>query len=265
MTPERARKILRAWRDDAASVPSAELAEALARAEEDPSLADWLDRQKEADARVRGAFAQIEPPASLRERVLARVAAGESTAADPPGETVPFAPPPTARPRLRRVAQVGSLAAALIALLGISLFLFDPSPVEAQPELGAFFDEARTRADPAEADPPAEHGPTVDSWSEARGVLRDEGAPTPAGMPAEVEGSTPLSVYSFRWRGTPVGAVVVEHPEHGRGTVFSIDRTVFANLSEVHEDPTRLREGPSLLLAWIADGRVHTLAFAGHP
>lgn len=278
MTPERAREILRAWRKDVEEVESADLAEALQLAEDDRSLGAWLAGQQEADANVRAEFGKLEPPASLKEKLMARLEAEDSPAdtsptadplpadpplADPSDRTVPFPPPAPHQRRRWRVAPLWSVAATLLVLLGITLFVFDPSPLEAQPELAAFLDEARSRADSARADLSADRGQTVRSWDDAEGLLHDQGVPAPAGMPAQVREATPLFIYSFRWEDAPVGATVVEHPERGRGTVFSISRTIFPDLSELREDPTYVRAGDTPVLAWVADDHVHTLVFAG--
>lgn len=72
MTPSEAKFILRAHRTDGRYPPDDPLfAEALALAEDSPELADWLAREHALDQTVANKLEAVQPPAGLRETILA--------------------------------------------------------------------------------------------------------------------------------------------------------------------------------------------------
>lgn len=70
MTREQAREILLLHRSGADNDP--ELAEALRLASDDPELRQWLEQHREFNASISKQLQGIEPPADLKEHILAR-------------------------------------------------------------------------------------------------------------------------------------------------------------------------------------------------
>jgi hypothetical protein len=72
MNPQEAKFILRAHRADGRHAPDDPVfAEALAETERSPALAEWLAREHALDATVANKLDAIQPPAGLRETILA--------------------------------------------------------------------------------------------------------------------------------------------------------------------------------------------------
>ena len=261
MNPERARAILRAWREDAPSVETADLQAALQQSREDPGLQAWLSEQRETDARVRAALARVDPPASLEREILAQLEENAGRPAD--SADGPLAFPPSARSRrpFWRSPSILSLAASVLVLVGIGLFVLDPNPLEAQPRLSEFFAEAHSQADLSSDAGPAKGGTAVQSWTQAQSVLHDQGYPSPAGMPREIARAIPFYVRTLEWRDSPVGVTLVDHPERGRAVLLSIEAEIFANPHDLQGEFLRTSEDGTPLVAWVADGKVHTIVF----
>lgn len=74
MTREQAKEILLLHRDGAAE-KDPQLAEALHFAASDPELRQWLEQHREFTALIAPQFASIEPPANLKDQILARAKA----------------------------------------------------------------------------------------------------------------------------------------------------------------------------------------------
>jgi len=71
MNTTEAKFILQARRPDGRDDADPRFAEALEQARRDPSLAEWLAREQAFDATVAGKLRSVQPPAGLREAILA--------------------------------------------------------------------------------------------------------------------------------------------------------------------------------------------------
>lgn len=71
MNSTEARFILRARRPDGCDDADPHFEEALKQTKRDPSLAAWLDREQAADAAIAEKLRAVQPPAGLRESILA--------------------------------------------------------------------------------------------------------------------------------------------------------------------------------------------------
>lgn len=78
MNHEEAKFLLRARRPGGRDAGEAVFAEALREAERDPQLKAWQAREEAFDAAMERKLAAIEPPAGLREAILAGARAGET-------------------------------------------------------------------------------------------------------------------------------------------------------------------------------------------
>lgn len=70
MDRHHAQQILLTYRLGEHAPPGSELAEALALAEKDPELAEWLEAQLRYDRRLRSALRSVTPPAGLQQAIL---------------------------------------------------------------------------------------------------------------------------------------------------------------------------------------------------
>ncbi|RME68806.1 MAG: hypothetical protein D6781_10080 [Verrucomicrobia bacterium] len=75
MKPEEAKFILRAYRCDRAHRHDALFAEALAEANSDPALLEWLAREQAFDAAIAEKVEKVAPPPDLRDNILAGIRA----------------------------------------------------------------------------------------------------------------------------------------------------------------------------------------------
>jgi hypothetical protein len=76
MNPEEAKSILHAYRPDGSDASDATICAALKVAKDDPVLAKWFERQQAFDRAMCAKLSTIEPPAALREAILAGASAG---------------------------------------------------------------------------------------------------------------------------------------------------------------------------------------------
>lgn len=71
MNDNEARFLLRAFRPDGSDALDPRFAEALAQAEKSPALQSWLKREKSFDHAVANKLREMQPPAGLRDAILA--------------------------------------------------------------------------------------------------------------------------------------------------------------------------------------------------
>ena len=90
MTNECAKFLLSAYRSNGADAQDPVFKEALDQARHDPVLANWLREQREFDEIISAKLCSIEPPAGLREAILA----APETSWPAPDRAVPAPEPP---------------------------------------------------------------------------------------------------------------------------------------------------------------------------
>jgi len=105
MTNEEAKFVLRAYRANGADAGDAAFREALEQAQRDPELNKWFTAQQAFDRAVTKKLGEVQPPAGLRESILAGAKLGER------GSLAPT-------PWWRAPAWMG-LAASIVLLLGV--------------------------------------------------------------------------------------------------------------------------------------------------
>lgn len=71
MNNQEAKFILRASRPDGQDADDPQVQEALQQAQRDPLLAQWLERERAADAKIAALLDEIAPPPELRAQILA--------------------------------------------------------------------------------------------------------------------------------------------------------------------------------------------------
>ena len=79
MTRNEAKAILLLCRPDTADADDSQVAEALAVAQQDSELADWLERQRAEQQALRQQFRKLTAPAGLKEQIISEQAAQEKS------------------------------------------------------------------------------------------------------------------------------------------------------------------------------------------
>lgn len=108
MNRDEAREILSVWRPWAKDAQSAEFADALAFARQDPELAAWLEEHVATQEAIRSAFKQIEVPAGLKEQILSERDLKKIV--------------PLERPDPSRRVQLYALAASVVLVCGVAVY-----------------------------------------------------------------------------------------------------------------------------------------------
>jgi hypothetical protein len=111
MTREEAQEILLLQREGRLVENDAEVAEALRMAASDAELGQWLEQQREFNARVAQEFQSIEAPADLKARILAGAAGDRLKAGQ------------HARWRASRVAIWAAAAAVILLVAGVDIWI----------------------------------------------------------------------------------------------------------------------------------------------
>jgi hypothetical protein len=127
MTRDEAKFLLTARRPNGADDADPQMAEALAFARRDPELTQWLAREVAADSALAGKFRSFQPPADLKERILAG------------RKVVHF---PTAM--VRRRVWLAASAAMFALVLGLAAFLWrqqTPTLASVKEHLAEFLEE----------------------------------------------------------------------------------------------------------------------------
>lgn len=245
MNREEAKTVLRAWREGIAPAGDPVIDEAFARLETDRVLAEWFESERTFDGRVENAVAGIPVPSDLRARILA-------------------AAPPKAGGRksgggkIRRFPAVLSLAASLIALTFVGVLVFDPSALEAEPDLAEFHNyvsEAMSM--------PADPGTESEDFAELQRYLADHRAVVPDALPEELASLSPTGANVTEWLGRVV-SVVHLRDDRGQGyRLFLLPATAVPEAEELPSKPELRRLRKTSLLIWAKDGILYGLATGG--
>ncbi|SDT87227.1 hypothetical protein SAMN05444156_0283 [Verrucomicrobium sp. GAS474] len=190
LTPEEARRLLRAARANGADDADPAFAEALALARRDPELARWLAEERRVDLHVTGRLAETFPTAApdpdAKAALLARM-----RSAEPRPVAIPV--PLLRRPRayaLLALAAVAIAAAALLPLLRPSYASYEGELAE-QIACGEVTQLAHESPDVA----------TLEHW------LAANHAPSPIVLPGSLQAVPSLGCRTFNWKGRQVGQV----------------------------------------------------------
>jgi len=215
MNREEAKTVLRAWREGIAPEGDPLIREAFASLETDRVLAEWFESERTFDGRVEDALAGIPVPSDLRARILA--AAPSEAGGRKSG-----------RGRIRRFPAVLSLAASLIALTFVGVLVFDPSALEAEPDLAGFYSHVAETMSGA-ADP----GTESEDFAELQRYLADHTAVVPDALPEELASLSPTGANVTEWLGRVVGVVHLRD-DRGEGyRLFLLPKTAVPEAEEL--------------------------------
>jgi len=185
MNNEEAKFRLRAYRPGGADAGDPALSEALEQAKRDPALGAWFEREQAHGRAVAQKLAAVQPPAGLREAILAGARASK------PKE-------PAARPRWR--SPLWLMAAAAVLMLG-SVLTWWKAPVA-----GATLDEFAVNF--------VARGFVLQKHSADLGALRswltERQGPLPEALPAKFAELRALGCRTLDFRGREVSLVCFE-------------------------------------------------------
>ncbi len=178
-----AKFILQARRPDGRDDADPQFAEALAQARRDPALAEWLAREQAFDATVSGKLRAVQPPAGLRDAILAGARMSRP---------VPF----------WRRAQVLAMAASVAIIIGL---------VSTWPVVRPAADVERLALGVmSEVDSDAHHDAMPRPQGALRTLLADSGARLAAGVPFNFDQLKASGCRSLRIGGREVLEVCFE-------------------------------------------------------
>ncbi len=242
MDISQAKSILSAYRADMPDADDAAFTEALAMAEQDPELAQWFENEQNFDEIFAGKLIGIHPPDGLKEKLLAL---------DPEKKTVPFpqaegkpasAPLPGQRPWWKR-SSILSAAATFVILLGFGAVLFEPSAVEAEPELSQYYDRIENHF---------EHDPRPDQSSsdlnQIRGILDSTGLPSPGALPPKVDALGEMGFGSFQYKGQTISFIEMKGDQ--TFCLYLMDKALGGDQVPANGTPVVFQRGDLSLMAW---------------
>jgi len=232
---EEAKLILSAYRPNGEDAADPAFAQALAAAENEPALAEWLADQQAFDRAVSRKLAEVSAPDTLRERILAGVK--------------------LSRPRRWwRLPQLWLAAAAVALLAMLGSFVRSPSKYEIaewQKHALSVLDElenGRTGFDKRGRD-----SSQLIAW------LRTQSAPAPTEIPAKLSARTTYGCKTWQWNGQRISLMCFKAGEKGGVHLFTTDR---ASLTKAPPEGTPAfdRHGNWFVASWSKDRHSYMLA-----
>lgn len=186
-----------------------EVVVALEAAKLDPALGEWAKNQVAADGKISGALRAVQPPAGLRDRILAG-----GRVSRPSGES-------WFERRMFGIFTASEVVAiaAIATLLGVALIYnyFGQTTDERPWQL-----VAATRAGEFEAGTtPLEHEDGV--FESTVGWMREKACPTPAVLPEGLRGLGLFGCAVTKWNGKPIGIVCFKLGKDKEVHLVSID------------------------------------------
>ncbi len=218
---------------------------ALEAAESDEELAAWLEREQAFDTALSDKLARIQPPADLKERLLAAGATADSTV---------LIEPPAAW--WRRPALI-SLAASALVLLTLAVFLLEPQEIRADELLEDFTEDMVAHC--SQKRPPHQRS---SDWNDVSTFLRDNNHPYPQMdvLPARVRQTQPRGAKILHWRDHPVGVVKLDDPTWSY--LYIIRRQPFFGAKDLSAPHSREHSGHRVFM-WNDADHVYILVVDG--
>jgi len=247
MTIEEAKTILAATHPDGAQPRDAEVEQALKLAETEPELAAWLAEQAAFDAAFSKALDDIEPPAGLKEKLLALEPVSPGLAQD---DKVISLPAPWWKSK-----GLLSAAATVAILFGFAAILLKPTDVQADQSLESFQD---IMADHFRGDPKL--FVTSDDLDEIRADLAKNDRPVPGDLPDKVDALLELGYGSLEYQGYPVVYISMHNGDIYR--LYLVEEACFEHAPEM-DKPQIVADEELALMTWTDDGNVYVLILRG--
>ncbi len=200
MEKNEARQILQAYRSDLSAIDDPNVREALRLAEDDPQLQALLKEEQAFDRAFAEKLQQIEPPASLMERILenAPLETNSMVEQQKPAKLIWWKNP-----------AVWSAAACLLALIALAaVFMPIRSPSANQADLVLMNNFARAAA---------LHSPTIhqmdfqhNNISEIGAYLAKNNSPHPRDLPGNMDQLLGMGCVTYTWENNPVGVICLQ-------------------------------------------------------
>ncbi len=235
MDSRRAREILRHFRPGVDG-DGAELDEALAQAQRDPDLRDWLAREGEIHRALQRKLRTVEPPPELFGQILQRQRA--------------LRPSPA-----RRLLDFARLAAVVLVLCGVAYYWLRPAP---QNSFGAYEDYlGRLVAHPYRM------SLETANLDKIRSFLGNNQAPADYVLHPGLERARALGCATLSWNGNPVSMLCFSAPREDRKIfLFVLDRGAIPD-SPGGSRPAIRQSGAFALAGWTEGGRSYVLVAQG--
>ena len=238
MTREQAQEVLLLHRPGISVESDLEIAEALRMLANDPELARWFDQQREFNSLVKKQMASIEPPAGLKEQLLAgaqqRVAQGS----------------------LLRRHPVWAMAAAVVILMAAGSFWISRHGEDAQ-TFANFQSRMTSFALRTYGMDIVTNNPAA-----VRAYLASAGAPADFPLTAGLEKLPVKGGGRLSWQNQPVAMMCFGLTNNQTAFMFVIDEKAI-------DKPASAREVTSnqdlSSVTWSRDGKIYLLAAAERP
>lgn len=240
MNREEAKIILSAWRPGRDSAEGDALfQQALACIESDPELAEWFAAHQADDDLMRQALRKIEPPAHLRDAILAEA------------KIVPMA-----SPAARRMPLAWAYAAAAAVFL-LAAVLFIPGGVPVQ---------SASAMETALAEIAEKHGHAFGSkegnLDEVRAWLAANGGAADFTVPAGLKNRGAVGCEVATIEGAKVSILCFHLGDQGTAHLYVVDRSLLSN-PPPQLNPAMKKIGAYAMASWSEGGRSYFLAKRG--
>lgn len=240
MNREEAKIILSAWRPGRDSAEGDVLfQQALACMESDPELAEWFAQQQTEDDRMREALREIEPPAHLREAILAEA------------KVVPIASPVAGRMRLAWAYA----AAAAVFLVAAVVFFPRGGPVDSTSALESALAGIAEKHGHA-------FGSKAGDLDEVRAWLAANGGAADFTVPAGLKNHGAVGCEVVSIEGTKVSILCFHLGENRTAHLYVVDRSRLADPPE-QGVPALRQIGDFAIASWSEGGKSYFLAGRG--
>lgn len=243
MNRDDAKTILLLYRPEAVDVVDPQVTEALALAKQDAELAGWFREYGTQQKILRGKFRQIQAPAGLKEQIISEQAAREKIVV------------------WRRATALTALAAALVFLVTLAVFRFQP-PVNDN-TLALYRNRMVGTALRVYAMDLATDNPAL-----IRNYLRQNHAPADFVLPKPLEKVATTGCAITSWQGAKVSMICfrtgkpLRPGEQSDLWLFVVDRSLVKNAPP--PGPPQLAKVNQLITAtWIQDDKLYVLGTEG--
>ena len=247
LKPEEIRRRLRAARPGGQDDDDPLVAEALALAQHDPALAQWLTEERQADARVAEALATVAAPADLRDLKAAILARAKTNAKAP------------ARPRsARRNIVLACLAFAASVAVAATLLLPPRHPSYTRYE-GDLVGQIVSGEVLKLAFQSPSHA-TVEEW------LAAHRAPSEIAVPSGLQARPDIGCRTFEWQGRQIAQVCFALEDGKIAHLFVVRNAGWKPATAPPQGhPQFNRHGDWTLASWRDGTTTYVLAGEGDP
>jgi hypothetical protein len=230
-----ARKILLLYRP-AADRDDPQFTEALAAAERDPELGDWLRSRLEADAVIAAGLSQAAPPEGLAAKILREK--------------------PVVFPLANWRSNLLRWAAVVLVLAGLAGWWLQSRPRNSFAGYERYLERMLAH----------NYRMSLESGDigRIRSYLKNNQAPADFALGAPLQKTTPLGCATLSWNGNPVSMVCFADPAKRKLFLFVVDKGAIPNPPQ-EGAPTIRQAGDFTTASWTERGKTYLLTVKGGP